>query len=184
MQLKLNTLAVVAVSALAVNGQVSEFISGLSAISSDASAVSASVSAFNSAQGLLGALSIQSAYNTLSSDVASVNSIIQAADDYSDSDKQLVADNVGIVVDPIVGLLNALVEKYNDINAVLATSIVKNDLEQLQPIFNSIQSKAYAILPSSIGAPVASQLASINSAFGPALSQYGATSQVAPSPTY
>lgn len=159
-------------AALLLSSVSADFNADASVVSSAASVLSNSVTAWNSNSGLIAALGIQGYFPTLTSAVSQL-----ASDAASLTDSGVDVSVINAFGNQISGLLAALTAKASDFSNVGAGTIVKNDL-------SSIGSPAQTIVNDIVGAlsgdcakgtQLTSALNAVSASFAAANSAYGAS---------
>lgn len=136
-----------------------------------ASGLSSLVQAWQSPQGLEGALSIQQRFPSF---VQAVNKLDGDVDQLSID--QLSPDSINTLSSSIVGLLGALTQKSSDFQSVGAQEVVGQDIRSMQQPAEHLVSGIVSVVTNSAQASVAAYtpaLSSFSSAFVDADSAYG-----------
>lgn len=164
---------------------VSSLVDAFSKIGTDASSVANNVNGFAASQGLGSALVIQSGYDTISADVATATSLVQAlSSGLPDCQQSAIGSQFLEMAPDVVGLLQALSSKAPEFSSVGAQDIVKGDLTNLQPGVNTIEEQAYSKLACAQINSIYPSISAINDNFAAALSVYsGAVATPPTSPT-
>lgn len=114
-------------SALLLQSTEASFSADASGVSSAASHLASQVNAWDSGAGLIGALPIQGYFPTLQS---SVNALSSDVGSISDSDVDV--GSVTSFGEEVANLLKALTNKASDFSSAGATSLVSNDVKNIE----------------------------------------------------
>ncbi|KAK4513865.1 uncharacterized protein ATC70_005871 [Mucor velutinosus] len=164
-----------AVQKRAVSAGVQSCIDGLNAASAQLLTVTSQVNSFTSSAGYSGALAVHSSEQTLESKLkAATTSCCAVTSTVSEEDATAVFSVVGVVVPEIESALSAIVTKKPQFDAVLlATSLVKTDIKNLNTEVNSLDTCLIAVTPADDLANANAYVDRVNTAFASAKTAYG-----------
>lgn len=153
-------------------------ISALQTISTDAKNLDSKVASFSASSGLFGALPIAQGASALSTDLDNAISAAENAD--SSSSSQYASEIVSLQA-PIVQLLTDLVSKNSAFSSLGVSSVVKNDLSELENKSFQLAEEGFKIIKcGDDGNTVKNAFDVILTAFTKANSAYGNSSPAPP----
>ncbi|GAN05215.1 hydrophobic surface binding protein [Mucor ambiguus] len=164
-----------AVQKRTVTAGVQACVDGLNAASAQLLTVTSQVNSFTSAAGYSGALAVHSSEQTLETKLkAAITSCCAVTTTVSEEDATAVFSVVGVVVPEIENALSAIVTKKPQFDAVLlATSLVKTDIKNLNTEVNSLDTCLIAVTPAADLANANAYVGRVNTAFASAKTAYG-----------